>query len=166
MMISSSQPRRQRLYRFTAPMHQRQHFVNAHLDKSLRTKLGIKKRAVRLVKGDTVKVMSGSKRGTTGKVSSVDLRRCRIRISSLNRKTAKGKEIGVFISPSNVYITELNLEDRVRAERLKLKQQKPAKKEEPKREEKKDEAAVAEVAASVKATEKKLEKAEQKAALV
>ena len=45
----------------------RQHFVHAHVDKELRTRLGLKKRAVQISKGDTVKIMSGSKRGTTGK---------------------------------------------------------------------------------------------------
>ncbi len=120
IMIQSSKPRSQRLFRFTAPMHQRQHFVNAHVDKALRTKMGIKKRAIRLATGDTVKIMSGSKKGTTGKVTAVDLRRGRIKVSSMVKKNAKGKEFSVSISPSNVYITELNLEDKYRADRLKL----------------------------------------------
>jgi ribosomal protein uL24 len=122
MMPKSAKPRTQRLFRFTAPMHQRQHFMNAHVDKSLRSKLNIKKRAIRLAKGDTIKIMSGSKRGTTGKVTSVDLRRGRITVGSLVKKNAKGKEFNVSISPSNVYITDLNLSDKRRAERLKLSQ--------------------------------------------
>lgn len=133
-MPKSAKPRTQRLFRFTAPMHQRQHFMNAHVDKSLRARLNIKKRAIRLAKGDTVKIMSGSKRGTTGKVTAVDLRKGRIKVSSLVKKNAKGKEFSLNISPSNVYITDLNLEDKVRAERLKLSQvkQKEEKKEEQK----------------------------------
>ncbi len=131
-MVKSAKPRIQRLFRFTAPMHQRQHFMNAHVDKALRAKLGIKKRAIRLARGDTVKIMSGSKKGTTGKVTAVDLRRGRIKVSTLVKKNAKGKEFGPSISPSNVYITELNLEDKLRAAKLKLSQvkqkgeQKPA----------------------------------------
>lgn len=119
-MIQSAKPRVQRLFRFTAPLHQKQHFVNAHLDKALRAKMGIKKRAIRLATGDTIKIMSGSKKGTTGKVTSVDLKTGRIKVSSLVKKNAKGKEFSVSISPSNVYITELNLEDKFRADRLKL----------------------------------------------
>lgn len=122
-MISSSKPRKQRLYRFTAPLHERQHFVNSHVDKQLRARLGIKRRAIRIASGDTVRVMSGGKKGTTGKVVAVDLRSGRIRIGSITKKNAKGKEFNVSISPSNVYITELNLEDKVRAARLRLKQQ-------------------------------------------
>ncbi len=131
-MVQSSKPRIQRLFRFTAPLHQRQHFVNAHVDKSLRSKLGIKTRAIRLATGDTVKIMSGSKRGTTGKVTFVDLRKGRIKVTSLVKKNAKGKEFSVSISPSNVYITDLNLEDKYRATRLKLSQ--AAKPKEPKKE--------------------------------
>jgi ribosomal protein uL24 len=131
IMIQSSKPRSQRLFRFTAPMHQRQHFVNAHVDKALRTKMGIKKRAIRLATGDTVKIMSGSKKGTTGKVTAVDLRRGRIKVSSMVKKNAKGKEFSVSISPSNVYITDLNLEDKYRADRLKLAPVPKAKEEKP-----------------------------------
>ena len=122
MPTQSAKPRVQRLFRFTAPMHQRQHFMNAHVDRSLRSKLGIGKRAIRLAKGDTIRIMAGSKKGTTGKVTAVDLRRGRIKVSSLMKKNAKGKEFSVSISPSNVYITDLNLEDKERAGRLKLAQ--------------------------------------------
>jgi len=122
-MIQSSKPRKQRLQRYTAPMHVRQHFVHAHLDKELRTKLGIKQRAVQISRGDTVKVMSGSKRGTVGKVTLVSLKTGRIHIDSLMRKNAKGKESSVGINVSNVYITALNLTDKLRAAKLKVAQQ-------------------------------------------
>ena len=114
-MIQSSKPRKQRRYRFNAPLHQRQHFLNAHLDKQLRSKMRIGKRAVRVSKGDTIKIMAGKHRGKTGKVTSVSLRRGRITVSALTTKNAKGKEMPVFIRPSNVYITDLNLEDKIRA---------------------------------------------------
>jgi large subunit ribosomal protein L24 len=124
-MVQSSKPRKQRFYRFNAPLHQRQHFLNAHLDKQLRAKIG--RRSVRVSRGDTVKVMAGSKRGSTGKVTSVSLRRGRITISSLTRKNAKGKEFPLYFRPSNVYITDLNLEDKVRASRLKVERSAPQK---------------------------------------
>ncbi|HUC38983.1 MAG TPA: 50S ribosomal protein L24 [Candidatus Acidoferrum sp.] len=129
--MQSSKPRSQRYFRFNAPMHVRQHFVHAHLDKSLRDKMPVKRRAIQLVKGDTVKVMSGSKRGTSGKVISVSLRTGKILIDSLKRKNAKGKELNTPISSSNVYITDLNLSDKIRAAALKMKAQ-PKEKEEQK----------------------------------
>ena len=123
MNPTSSKPRMQRLYRYTAPLHARQHFIRSHVDKELKKKLGISVRSIRVAAGDTVKIMAGSKRGTTGKVSGVDLSRGRIMITGINRKNAKGKELFISISPSNVYITDLNLSDKFRAERLKLQVQ-------------------------------------------
>lgn len=128
MNPASSKPRMQRLYRYAAPLHARQHFVHSHVDKDLKKRLGISVRSIRVAEGDTVKIMAGSKRGTTGKVSGVDLSRGRITVTGINRKNAKGKERFISISPSNVYITDLNLSDKFRAERLKLQvQPKPAK---------------------------------------
>jgi ribosomal protein uL24 len=127
MMIQSAKPRIQRLFRFTAPMHARQHFMHAHVDKELRKKIGLNKRAIRIARGDSVKIMAGAKKGTTGKVTAVDLRRGRIQITNLTKKNAKGKEFSVSISPSNVYITDLNLEDKIRAAKLKLQQVKAPK---------------------------------------
>lgn len=125
--MDSGKPRRQRIFRFNAPMHSRQHFVHAHLDKALRQKLGIKSRAVQLSKGDTIKVMSGANRGKTGKVTRVDMRRCYVYIDSLKKKNAKGKEFDVHISSSNVCITDLNLSDKYRSKRITGKVQGEAK---------------------------------------
>lgn len=122
-MIKSSKPRKQRLFRYNAPMHTRQHFVHAHVDKALREKMQLKRRAIQLATGDTVKVMSGSKRGTIGKVTRVNLRTGRIFMDSLMKKNAKGKEFNVGVSSGCVYITDLNLSDKVRASRLGLKQE-------------------------------------------
>ena len=121
MMIQSSKPRKQRFFRFNAPLHVRQHFLHAHLDKSLRSKLNLKKRAVQISRGDTVKIMVGKKKGTSGKVTKVDLRTGRIYLDSMVKKNARGKEFSVPISASNVYITNLNLIDKLRAAKLKVK---------------------------------------------
>ena len=43
------------------------------------------------------------------------------------KKNAKGKEFGIGISANNVYITALNLNDKIRAAKLNLKQQMEAK---------------------------------------
>ncbi len=119
-MIKSAKPRYQRRFRFNAPMHSRQHFMHAHIDKALRNKLKLTKRTIQISKGDTVKVMTGSKKGATGKVISVNLRTGRIMLDSLTRKSMRGKELKLNIYVSNVYITDLNLSDRYRAAKLKL----------------------------------------------
>ena len=161
--MSSSKPRIQRRRRYNAPMHIRQHFVHAHIDKALRAKMTVKRRAIQIVKGDTVKVMSGAKRGTSGKVMEVNLKSGRIFIDSLKKKNAKGKEFNVGISSSNVYITELNLTDKRRAEALKLKVQ-PKEKALPEPEKKEQKPADATLQHKVDAIEKKadMEKAGQR----
>lgn len=121
MMIKSGKPRKQRFFRFNAAMHQRQHFVHAHIDKALRQRLGVGVRAVQISKGDTVRVVSGKNRGKSGKITRVDMRKGRVYIDSLKRKNAKGKEFDVPTASSSVYITDLNLADRYRADKLKVK---------------------------------------------
>ncbi len=127
-MIKSSKPRKQRRFRFKAPLHELQHFSHSHVDKSLAKKLGITKRAVQVSKGDTVKVMSGKNKGKIGKVMRVDMRKGFLFIDSMKKKNSRGKEFDVPIRINNVYITDLNLSDKIRAGKLKLKAvpQKPA----------------------------------------
>lgn len=119
-MIESGQPRKQRRFRFNAPMHMRQHFLHSHIDRALRKKLNIRRSSVQISKGDTVKVMAGGRKGTTGKVTSVDLRTGKISIDSLMKKNSKGKEFNIPVSASNVYITDLNLTDKYRAAKLRV----------------------------------------------
>ena len=110
------------MYRFTAPMHVRQKFVHVHISKELKQKLGIKKRTAQVHAGDTVKVMVGSNRGKTGKVSKVNMKRGIVMIEGIVRKNAKGKEQPIPIRTSNVYITDMNLNDKLRKEVLGVKQ--------------------------------------------
>lgn len=134
-MIESGKPRKQRFFRFNAPMHVRQHFLHSHVDKTLRSKLNIRQKSVQISKGDTVKVMAGGKKGSTGKVTRVDLRTGKITIDSLVKKNSRGKEFNIPISASNVYITDLNLTDKYRAAKLKVARveaKKETKKEAPK----------------------------------
>ncbi|MCL5679906.1 MAG: 50S ribosomal protein L24, partial [Candidatus Marsarchaeota archaeon] len=114
-MIKSGKPRKQRKFRYNAPLHQLQHMAHAHLSKDLKQKLKVSMRSIQISKGDTVKIVTGSKKGTSGKVTRVDLRKGKLFIESYNRKDAKGKEKPISINISNVYITDLNLSDKKRA---------------------------------------------------
>ena len=116
--MSSIQPRVQRLRRFTAPMHLRQGFAHAHISKELKAKLGIKKRAVQVRKGDTVKIMAGKDYGRAGKVLGVDLKDSTLLIDGIVRKNAKGKELPIPVRISKVYITDLELSDSRRKTKL------------------------------------------------
>ncbi len=117
-MTMRAQPRKQRRYRYNAPMHIRQKFAHAHISKELAQKLKIKKRSIEVRRGDTVKVISGGQKGKSGKVSGVDLRRGFVFIDGIVRKNAKGKELNIPVRISNVYITDLNLDDKLRAKKI------------------------------------------------
>ena len=126
-MIQSSKPRKQRNFRRDASMHQRQKFVHVRIAKELAAKLGIKRRNTQLRRGDTVKIMSGASKGKSGKVSMVDMRRCIVFIDGITRKNAKGKELSIPVSSANVYITDLDLTDKLRSTKLTGKVQKSEK---------------------------------------
>ncbi|MDE1851095.1 MAG: 50S ribosomal protein L24 [Candidatus Micrarchaeota archaeon] len=116
--MESAQKRKQRKFRFTAPMHERQGFASAHISKELATKLGIRKRSVQVRKGDTVKVMAGDNKGKTGKVSDVNLLKGTVSIDGIIRKNAKGKELPIPINASNVYITDMDMTDKQRQAKM------------------------------------------------
>jgi len=110
--ISSKQPRKQRKYRYNAPLHLRQKFVSAHLSAALKSRFG--KRSLPLRKGDEVKVMRGSKKGFKGKVERVDLKRSKIFIEGLNVKKVDGSEVLRAVDPSNLLLVEPKMEDKRR----------------------------------------------------
>lgn len=118
MMIQSAKPKKQRKFRFNASLHKRQKFLHVHVSKELQAKLGIAKRSLQIRKGDTVKVMSGKFQGKSGKVSDVNLRTNKIAIESIIRKNAKGKEKPIPIYASKVYLTDLDLSDKIRSEKV------------------------------------------------
>jgi large subunit ribosomal protein L24 len=120
-MIKSGQPRKQRKFRFNAPMHSRQKFLNVHISKGLKTKLNVKKRTLQIKTGDYIEVMKGKFKGKTGKVSKVSLRTNKILIEGISRKTSKGKEVMIPIYSSNVYITDIDATDKFRKEKLGIK---------------------------------------------
>lgn len=109
---SSTKPGKQRKYRFNAPLHIKQKFVSAHLSKDLRQKL--KKRNVDLRKGDKVKIMRGQFKKHEGKVDRVDLKKSLIFVSGLEFTKRDGTKKALGISPSNLMITELSMEDKQR----------------------------------------------------
>ena len=110
--ITSKQPRKQRKYRYNAPMHVRQKFISAHLSEVLRKRFG--KRSLNLKKGDEVKIMRGKDKGFKGKVERIDLKTSKIYIDGLNVKKVDGSEVLKPINPSNLLITESKMEDKMR----------------------------------------------------
>lgn len=108
----SKQPRKQRKYRYTAPLHVRQKFISAHLSEVLRKRF--ERRSLPLKKGDEVKVMRGSSKGFKGKIERIDLKTTKVYIEGLNVKKVDGSEVLKPVNPSNLLITDPKMEDKRR----------------------------------------------------
>lgn len=109
---SSTQARKQRKYRGQAPYHVRHQFLGAHLHPDLKTETG--RRTLPVRKGDQVVVMRGTFRGTKGVVEAVDTKKGRVQIAGLKVKKVDGSEVARPIQASNVLITKLNMDDKMR----------------------------------------------------
>jgi len=116
---ASTQPRKQRKYRYSAPAHIRIKFLRAPLSKELRKKHN--KRATLVRKGDKVKILRGQFKGKSGKVESVDSKREKLYIENIQLQKTDGSKSHYPIHPSKVQITELKLDDKKRSESLKRK---------------------------------------------
>jgi large subunit ribosomal protein L24 len=108
----SKKPRKQRKFLYKAPLHLRRKMISAHLSKELREQY--KRRSLPLRKGDEVKVMRGEFKGTVGKVVKIDTKKYKVYVDTVKKKRSVGTEYLVPISPSNLMIVKLNLDDKYR----------------------------------------------------
>lgn len=122
---SSVQPRKQRKYRFEAPLHVRHKFLSSHLSKDLRTKYG--KRSLPLRVGDEVLVMRGSFSKKKAKIASINLKQSKVTLEGLQRSKRDGTKVFVPFDPSVLQIITLTLDDKRRSSSLD-KSKAPAKK--------------------------------------
>ena len=107
--MSSIQPRKQRLARYTAPYHRRHREMSAPVDKSLREKQlarGFKyPRSMSVRKGDRVLVVRGEgKSKSATKVAKVDRKARKIYVEGFTYFKSDGTELQRPIDPSNVVI--------------------------------------------------------------
>lgn len=113
-------PSKQRKKLYLAPLHKRHKLVSANLSKELRKKYGRRSFPVR--KGDTVKIMRGQFKKRVGKVTKVNLKTLKVYVEGLEIKKKSGQNAPYPIHPSNLMITELYLEDKLRKKRLEKEQ--------------------------------------------
>ena len=99
--------------------HTRDSSVAAHLNDSLHQQYHI--RSLRVIKGDTVRVMRGEYGGIEGKVDSVNTMTGTLAIEGIQREKVRGGNVKVRIHSSNVLITNLNLDDKRREENLRTR---------------------------------------------
>ena len=117
--VGSKQPRKQRKYLFNTPLHILKKMMSARLTKELKTKYG--KRNIPVRKEDKVKIMTGQFKGKIGKVTEVDLKHKKVYIDGIHQIKKDGNRIPYGIHPSNLMITELHLEDKMRKKSLERK---------------------------------------------
>lgn len=110
--ISSTQVRKQRKYRYNAPLHIKSKFMGAKLHKTLREKYSVK--SLPIVKGDKVKIMRGDFKGKEAVVENVDKKESRLYLEKITVSRRDGSEVPVGFEPSNVMIVSLNLDDKKR----------------------------------------------------
>lgn len=114
--IESEQPRKQRKARYNAPSHVKTKYLNAPLSDTLKEQY--KKKTLRVIKGDTVRVNRGDFVGTEGIVDEVDTKNSRIIVHGVFSTKADGTEVPRGVDASNVQITKLNLNDKRRVAKL------------------------------------------------
>ena len=117
--IASKKPRKQRKYRYNAPLNIRHNLLSAHLSKELRKKHNT--RSIPLRKGDSVKISRGQFKSKTGKIERVLLKRYKVYVTGAEHIKLDGSKSYYPIDPSNLIITELSTEDKKRSEILRRK---------------------------------------------
>src|SRR5918911_1976784 len=100
----------------SAPKHIRDKSICSTLTDELREQYN--RRSVRVIKGDTVRVMRGEYAGIEGKVEKVNTIRGTLSIEGIQREKVRGGNVKVQIHASNVIVSSLNVEDKYRKERL------------------------------------------------
>src|ERR687892_554066 len=98
------------------PKHQRDRMVGAVLEESLRKQYGRKN--IRVVKGDSVRVMRGEYKRVEGKVEKVNTEDATLRIEGIQREKIRGGQVKVPIHSSNVMVISLNLDDDYRSSKI------------------------------------------------
>ena len=98
------------------PKHQRDKMVGAVLEDSLREQYNRKN--IRVVKGDSVRVMRGEYKGVEGKVEKVNTEHATFHIEGIQREKIRGGQVKVPIPSSKVMVISLNLDDNYRSRKL------------------------------------------------
>lgn len=112
----TEQPRKQRNQRRNASLHERQRQVRTTLSDELREEYG--QRNVRVNAGDTVEILRGDAAGEEAEVIDVDLRDEAVTVEDVTVEKSDGEDVPRPLDASNLRVTELDLDDPRREERL------------------------------------------------
>ena len=102
--------------------HIRDKAVSSNLANNLREQYG--RRSMRVIKGDTIKVLRGEYSGIEGKVEKVNTKRATLAIEGVQREKIRGGNVKVPIHASNVQIVALKLGDPFRQKKIERSKEK------------------------------------------
>jgi len=102
--------------------HKREKLLGASLSENLREQHN--RRSIRIVKGDTVRILRGEYAGIEGKVEKVNTVRSTLSIEGVQREKIRGGKVKVQIHASNVQIISLNTDDEYRMKGTRKKKEK------------------------------------------
>lgn len=92
--------------------HKREKLLGANLSENLRNQHN--KTSMRVIKGDTVRILRGEYVGIEGKVEKVNTERSTLSIEGVQREKIRGGKVKVQIHASNVQIISVNTDDEYR----------------------------------------------------
>jgi len=109
IIMSSKQPRKQRLARYTAPYHRRHREMSAPIDRGLRERQLSRgfmyPRAIPVRKGDRVMIVRGEgKTGSASKVAKIDRKARKVYVEGFTYFKSDGTELQRPIDASNLVI--------------------------------------------------------------
>ena len=109
-------PRKQRKYRYNAPLHIRHKLMSVNLSKDLRKRYGIRNIPSR--KGDRVQVLRGQFKSKSGQINKISLKELKVYIDGIENIRRDGTKTLYPFNPSNLRIIELNIDDKKRKIKL------------------------------------------------
>jgi len=99
-----------------ASFHTRSKQLGSQLSEDLRKKYG--KKSVRVIKGDSIKIVRGEFKGVDGKISKVLTKKNSVSVEGVKKEKTKGEKFDVYIHTSNLLVTDLNTDDKWRIAKL------------------------------------------------
>ncbi|MHA7647306.1 50S ribosomal protein L24 [Nitrosopumilus sp. S4] len=123
-------PTKMRNYQiYQATFQTRSKQLGSALSKELQKKYG--KRSVRVIEGDSVKILRGEFTGVEGKVAKISTEKSSVAIEGVKKEKTKGDKFDVYIHTSNLVVTSLNSDDKWRISKLEGKDPRKQPKETP-----------------------------------
>ena len=104
---------------YQATFQTRNKQLGSALSKELRKKYG--KRSVRVIEGDSVKILRGEFKGVEGKISNVSTQKNSVAIEGVKKEKTKGDKFDVYIHTSDLVVTSINTDDKWRVSKLEQK---------------------------------------------